>query len=203
MMNRRSIHYFAHNGKSPRELSSDHSPYLFRRETKMIVTDHPYVENFGSLITPKMKEREGFVFKEAPDFYRMDNHGRIKDGQNNGESGTRSFEDVDEDAKKQEEKEGKRSKNKAPTVKELRDYKRKLISVHAKDLEQNFPSAYPILGLKDDETEEGGEGHSSSSSSTSKKNDSNSVTTTNQTSSKKRKRNPVNPRPASSKKRRS
>lgn len=102
-----------------------------------------------------MKETEGFIFKEAPDFYKMNSRGEITNGSESGNNGgERSMEDIDEESKKQSEKEDKRGKNKAPSVKEIREYKRKLIKIHAKDLELNFPSAYPVLGLKDDENED-------------------------------------------------
>ena len=103
------------------------------------------------MLTPKLKEHEGRIFKEAPDFNRMNSRGELKDSEDGGKH--KSTEDIDKDHKEQKEKEKKREKNKAPSTKELRDYKRKLILIHAKDVELNFPSAYPVLGLKEDDTE--------------------------------------------------
>jgi len=71
--------------------------------------DHPYVSNFGALITPKLKEREGFIFKEAPDFYRMDSSGHIQDGK---DGPVKSMEDINEDYKEQEKDEKKLKKKK-------------------------------------------------------------------------------------------
>lgn len=102
------------------------------------------------MITPKLKEREGFIFKEAPDFYRMDSSGHIQDSK---DGPVKSMEDINEDYKEQEkdEKKLKKKKKNAPSVKEMREYKKKLIFIHAKDVESNFPCAYPILGENEDD----------------------------------------------------
>lgn len=107
------------------------------------------MDNFGALITPKLREKEGFIFKEAPDFYNITNEGTLKKDVN-----VKSMDDIKEEFKEQEETNEKRKKQKknAPSTKDVRDYKRKLIEIHAKDLEVNFPCAYPVLGIgeKDD-----------------------------------------------------
>lgn len=139
-----------------------------------------------------MKEKECFIFKEAPDFYRMNDRGEIGKGGDGGD-GQRTVEDIEEGYKERQDLEKKREKNKAPSTKELREYKRKLISVHAKDVELNFPSAYPVLGLKDEDEEK-------STSSSSSSNNEGGSGGKKQPATKKRKRTEDVTRPRSSNK---
>jgi len=138
-----------------------------------------------------MKEKECFIFKEAPDFYRMNDRGEIGKGDGGGD-GQRTVEDIEEGYKERQDLEKKREKNKAPSTKELREYKRKLISIHAKDVELNFPSAYPVLGLKDEDEEK------STTSSSSSNDKGGGGNTKKQPTTKKRKRTEDVTRPRSS-----
>lgn len=123
-------------------------------------------------MTPKLREKEGLVFKEAPDFYKLTSDSRQM---SDGYGSIKSMDDIKEDYKSEEDKNKKRKENKknAPSIKELREYKRKLIAVHAKDVEISFPSSYPILGKSEDSDESKSSGgdvsNKSSSSSTSSK----------------------------------
>jgi hypothetical protein len=145
-MNRQSLRHYGHNGKSPRQMSGH--PYLFRRETSVFVGREP-----GLDITSKLKEKEGLFFKGAPDFYRLS----PSDVNTNK---TMSNEDLKEQSEKQQKDEEKRKKKQkeAPSVSEVREHLRSIILFHAKEVEKNFPSAYPLLGPageRDDE-ESGG-----------------------------------------------
>lgn len=117
-------------------------------------------------VTKKLQTKSGLIFKNCPHFraLRDDDTDKNKLSDEEGKSKNRrmTLKKLDKHVEKMDErmlKKRLREKggNRPPNVKALREHLKKIIKYHRKQVNEEIPSIYPILGPANEDSDSGKE----------------------------------------------
>jgi hypothetical protein len=128
----------------PSSVSRVHHPFLYRREISV-----PNQNFSPSLtVTKRLKLKENLIFGGAPNFHKLKDDDRANKSNvpkhNTPVTEAELKEFVQKEKAKQDKK--KQRKKEIPKPEEIREHLRVIVTYHKKEVEQNMPTAYPLLG---------------------------------------------------------
>ncbi len=121
---------------NPRNLTGGRSAYVFRRET-CLEPDR----TFSLGITTRLKEKEGIIFGGAKDFWNLGEDSRAT--HNSVGMDRITFEEMKE--KIDEDKKKTKKKKKIPSVNQIRNHLKNIISYHEDSVKKSMHCAYPLM----------------------------------------------------------
>ena len=172
-----------HSGHSPRFNS-----YAYRRETRAHIdpNENPYSANpeinseYGLTpeqilsITPKIRYKEGIVFKHSPMFQQLkDSDVDVPRTINPAKFDSLiTKKDLSKNEKEQtkNDKEDKKTRKEEhdPTPNQIRVHLKKIVKFHKKQVDETFPCIYPLAGCLGGDSDNDNNGSSDSDTSNSK-----------------------------------